>query len=75
MPGFLMFAIQTLDRGKWWLEARLAAVSLQRIKERGFFTADVGARTAMDDHFAIPAAAQDVFADQPRRPGLFDRPH
>src|SRR5712671_5932269 len=34
-------AERTLDRGKRWLEARLATLALERVQERGLFTTNV----------------------------------
>src|SRR5690606_9784271 len=55
---------------EWRLQARLALVALKAFNERGFLTADIGARAAVHVDVDIIARAAGVFADQPGVIGL-----
>src|SRR5680860_828854 len=56
-------AVEALDRREWRLEARVAALSLQGIKERGLFATDVSAGATVDDQFEVVPGAEDVLAE------------
>ena len=49
------------------LEARLAALALQRVEQRRLLAADVGAGAAVHGDFAVEAGAEDVPAQVPAR--------
>src|SRR5436309_5154539 len=55
-------AVEALDGGEGGPEARVAALSLQRIEQSGLLTADVGASAAVDDELQTAAAAEDVLS-------------
>ena len=55
-------AVEALDRRERRLEARVAALSLERVEQRRLLAADVGAGAAVDDHLDPVAAAEDVLA-------------
>src|SRR5690606_35150825 len=57
---------------EWRLQARLALVALKAFNERGFLTADIGARAAVHVDVEIIARAAGVFADQPGVIGLLN---
>src|SRR5690606_20967866 len=59
-------------RREWRLQARLALVALKAFNERGFLTADIGARAAVHVDVEIIARAAGVFADQPGVIGLLN---
>ncbi len=56
-------AIEPVARRKGRLEARLALLALERVEERGLFTADVGAVAGVGVKLEAVARAEDVLAD------------
>src|SRR5690606_37378126 len=50
-------AIETRARGEWRLEPRLALLAFKALDHRGFFAADIGACTAVDEDVEIIARA------------------
>src|SRR5665213_2760465 len=64
------FTIESLDRRKRRLEARFAALALERVEQSRLFTADIRTGAALDREFEIVIAAADPFADVPGVAGL-----
>src|SRR4030095_9970575 len=58
--------------GERWLEARIAALPLDRLHQRGLFAADVGSRADMKRELAVPSLAEDVPARVALLVGLGD---
>src|SRR5690606_12068690 len=59
-------------RGERRLDAWLAAAALERVHEARLFTADVGARAAVQRDVDVDAGAEDVLAGQPGGVGVLD---
>ena len=66
-------AIEARTRRERRLEARLALLAFEALDQRGFFAADICARTAMQEHIVIIARTASVLADQPGVVRLVDR--
>ncbi len=64
---------QTVDRGKRGLDARVRALSFQRLDQTGLLTADVCPSTAVNVDVQIVAGAEDVLAEQAVRIGFGNR--
>src|SRR5208283_6246060 len=60
-------AVEAEVRGERRLEARPAGLALQRLEQRGFLAANVGARADERVEVEIDARTQDILAQQPRR--------
>src|SRR5690606_17224037 len=65
-------AVQTDVRRERRADARLAALALQRLEQRGFLAADVSTRAAVGVDLAAPARAEDVLPDEAFLPRLLD---
>src|SRR5207249_9836006 len=66
-------AEQAVRGGKGRLDARVAALALERFDEPGLLAADVGARSAVHPDVEIEARTEDVAAEEARAAGLGDR--
>ena len=66
-------AEEAMRRGKWRLDARVAALALERFDEAGLLPADVGPGPAMHPHVEVESGAEDVLAEEARLPRLRDR--
>ena len=66
-------AVQAEVRRERRLEARLALLALERLEQRGFLAADVGAGADERVEVEVDAGAQHVPAEQARRVGLLER--
>ncbi len=58
-------AIETDAGRKGRLQARLALLAFERLDQRGFLAADIGAGAPVDIKIEVPAGAAGVLADQP----------
>ena len=67
-------AVETEVRGERRLEAGLALLAFQRLKQRGFFATDVGASAHGRVQVEIDAGAQQILAEQASRVGFLERP-
>ena len=56
-------AVEALHGGEGRLEARVAALALERVEQRRLLAADVGAGAAVDDQLEVAVAAEDVLAE------------
>ena len=66
-------AVEALDRRERRLQARVAALALERVEQRRLLAADVGAGAAVDDQLEVAVAAEDVLAEVARLVGFGDR--
>ena len=55
--------VEALERGERRLQARVAALALERVQQRGLLAADVGAGAAVDDEVERVVGAEDALAD------------
>ena len=65
-------AIEACPRRERRLEARLSAVTLERLEQCGFLATDVGACTTVDDNIDVDALAVHVLTEVTRGVGLVD---
>ena len=56
-------AVQALDGRERRLQARVAALALERVEQRGLLAADVGAGAAVHDEVERVVGAEDALAD------------
>src|SRR5690606_7954834 len=66
-------AIQAEARRERRLEARLTLLALERLEQRGFFAADIGAVAVKGVQLEIEARTQDVLAEETGGTGLPER--
>ena len=66
--------VEALDRGERRLQARVAALALERVEQRGLLAADVGAGAAVDDQLHLLAGAEHVLAEEAGLVGLVRPP-
>src|SRR5439155_11079939 len=66
-------AEQAVRGGKGRLDARVAALALERLDEPGLLAADVGARAAVHPHVEVEPRAEDVAAEEAPAARLGDR--
>ena len=66
-------AVEADRRREGRLQPRHALLALQRLDQRRFLAADIGAGAAMDVEVEVPAAAAGVGAEQPGGVALVDR--
>ena len=64
--------VETLHGRERRLEARVAALALQRVEQRRLLAADVGAGAAVDDELHLLAGAEHVLAEEAGLVGLLD---
>src|SRR4029450_2816374 len=55
--------VQAGDRGERWAQPGLATEALERVQQRGFLAADVGAGAAVYHHVQVEPGVQDVRAE------------
>ncbi len=65
-------AVEALDGRERRLQARVAALALERVEQRRLLAADVGAGAAVDDDADVDAGAEDVVAEVAGGVGLGD---
>ena len=65
--------VEALDRRERRLQARVAALALQRVQQRGLLAADVGAGAAVHDEVERVVGAEDLLADVALLAGLGER--
>ena len=65
--------VEALERGERRLQARVAALALERVEQRGLLAADVGAGAAVDDQVERVVGAEDALAEVARRARLGER--
>src|SRR5262249_52667460 len=66
--------VQPDDGRERGLQPRLPALALQRLDEPGLLTANVSARTAVNDEIDVDAASEHVLAEESLRIGLLGGP-
>ena len=65
--------VEALNRGERRLQARVAALALQRVEQRGLLAADVGAGAPVDDQLDLLTGAEHVLPEEARLVGLVHR--
>ena len=65
-------AVEALDRRERRLQARVAALALERVEQRRLLAADVGAGAAVDDQLEVAVGAEDVGPEVTRLVGFGD---
>src|SRR5260221_1692886 len=65
-------AIEANDGREWRLDARITALAFERFHKGGFFAAIVIARSSVDHHIVIEAAAENILAEVAALVGLLD---
>ena len=65
--------VEALDGRERRLQARVAALALERVEQRGLLAADVGAGAAVHDEVERVVGAEDALAEVARRARLGER--
>jgi len=72
-PSCAYFLVEALDGRERRLQARVAALALERVEQSRLLAADVGAGAAVQDQRQRKLRAEDPLADVARLAGLRDR--